>query len=217
MKSKIFIVDDHQMFRDGIKFLLTNIKNVEVVGEAENGKIFLQAIENQMPDIVLMDISMPEMNGVEATRTAMEKYPDLKIIALSMFGDEEYYYKMIHAGVKGFVLKESGSDELEEAINKVMNNQNFFSQELLNNVIYNIDKEKNQEIEALHKELGLSKREREVLYMLCSGYTTVEIGEKMSISKRTVEGHKQNLLNKTGTKTSVHLIMFAIKNKLVEL
>lgn len=215
-KNKLFIVDDHQMFRDGLKFLLAKLDNIEITGEAENGKLFIDALESVQPDIVLMDISMPEMDGVQATKMALEKYPNLKIIALSMFGDEEYYYKMIHAGVKGFVLKESGSHELEEAINSVLNNQNYFSQELLRNIIFNIGKEKSPQNNGIDEEINISLREKEILQEICSGLSTTEIAEKLNISKRTVEGHKANLLSKTASKNSVNLIMYAIKNGLVD-
>jgi len=215
-KKTLFIVDDHQMFRDGLKFLLAKLDNIEIIGEAENGKLFIDAIKNFEPDIVLMDISMPEMNGVEATKKAIELYPEIKIIALSMFGDEEYYYKMIHAGVKGFVLKESGSHELEEAIYSILGNQNYFSQELLRNVIFNINKEKNIQTSEIDNNLNISARESEVLQQICSGLSTTDIADKLNISKRTVEGHKASLLTKTGTKNSVNLIMYAIKNKLVD-
>jgi DNA-binding NarL/FixJ family response regulator len=216
-KNTVFIVDDHQMFRDGLKFLLAKIENIEIIGEAENGLEFLKKIENLKPDIVLMDISMPELDGVQATKKALQKYPDLKIIALSMFGDEEYYYKMIHAGVKGFVLKESGSNELEVAINLILDNQNFFSEELLRNIIFNIGKEKNTPVVIQDENSPISKRELEVLQLICSGLSTVEIGIKLNISKRTVEGHKSSLIAKTSTRNSVNLIMYAIKNNLVEI
>jgi len=234
-KQKIIIVDDHQMFRDGLKFLLSNVEFVEVINEAENGLQFLEILDKQLPDIVLMDISMPEMDGVTATKIALEKYPDIKIIALSMFGDEEYYYKMIHAGVKGFVLKESGSHELVEAIESVMNDNNYFSQELLRNIIISINNPKtpegeeiqdvqqmsqeqlivNEKIEDETEDAKISKRELEVLQYVCIGLSPAEIGEKLNISKRTVEGHKSSLLAKTSSKNVVNLIMYAIKNKLV--
>ncbi len=229
-KKKIFIVDDHQMFRDGLKFMFTNIENIEVIDEAENGKDFLEKLEKNMPDIVLMDISMPEMDGITATKIAVEKYPNLKIIALSMFGDEEYYYKMIHAGVRGFVLKESGSSELIEAIEAISDDNNFFSQELLRNIIVHINNNhQNANIKNINKivvtdetelnnfleNASISKREYEVLQCVCNGLSPAEIGEKLNISKRTVEGHKSSLLAKTNTKNVVNLIMYSIKNKLV--
>jgi len=217
-KQKIIIVDDHQMFRDGLKFMFANIDYIEVIDEAENGSDFLKKLEIHIPDIVLMDISMPEMDGVIATKLAIEKYPSLKIIALSMFGDEEYYYKMIHAGVKGFVLKESGSNELVEAIDSVINDNNYFSQELLRNIIVGINQKNadNKEETLLNEETSnISKRELEVLQYVCNGMSPIEIGEKLNISKRTVEGHKSSLLAKTNSKNVVNLIMYAIKNKLV--
>jgi DNA-binding NarL/FixJ family response regulator len=115
-ENKVIIVDDHKMFRSGLRFLLSNIPNITVIGEASNGKEFLEMAENETIDIALMDINMPEMNGIDATRIAMEKYPDLKVIVLSMHGEEEYYDQMLDAGVKGFLLKNSDADELIAAI-----------------------------------------------------------------------------------------------------
>ncbi len=141
MKTDIYdlvIVDDHKLFRDGIKMLLSNFNHFNVVGEASNGIEFLSLIENKLPDLVLMDISMPEMNGLEATRIALENHPDLKILVLSMFQDQEYYTKMIEYGANGFVLKEAGAEELIDAINTVLKGNNYFSQELLRNIILNL-------------------------------------------------------------------------------
>ncbi|MCK5537092.1 MAG: response regulator transcription factor, partial [Bacteroidales bacterium] len=120
-KLNIVIVDDHKMFRNGIK-LLIEVENIgNIVAEAENGQEFLDILETQKPDLVLMDIDMPIMNGIEATQKAIEKYPDLKILALSMFGDEKYYTQMIQAGAKGFILKKSGKYELEKSIWEIAN------------------------------------------------------------------------------------------------
>jgi DNA-binding NarL/FixJ family response regulator len=132
MKYKIIIVDDHDMFREGVKVLLGKSQKVEFIGEASNGEEFLRTLGNKQPDVVLMDISMPVMDGIEATRQAMHQNPNLKILALSMFGEEEYYYKMIQAGVHGFVMKSSGINELEHAIEEVARGASFFSPELLN-------------------------------------------------------------------------------------
>ena len=127
-KYKVILVDDHKLFRDGLKFVIMQMENLEVVAEASNGKEFLEIIENQEADLVLMDISMPELNGIEATKQAIAKYPKLKILALSMFCDEEYYFQMIQAGVMGFVLKESGKNELEEAITAILSGESYFLQ-----------------------------------------------------------------------------------------
>ena len=141
-KPNIVIVDDHVMFRDGLKSLIEQQNIGNVVAEAENGKKFLEIIEKQRPDLVLMDIEMPEMNGLEATENALLKYPDLRILVLSMFGDEDYYIRLINAGAKGFILKSSGKRELEEGIRDVALGESHFSNELLRRIIFNVGKNK---------------------------------------------------------------------------
>ncbi len=210
-KIKIILVDDHALFRNGLRILLNTIPNIEVIGESGNGKQFLELLELKIPDIVLMDINMPVMDGIEATQLATEKYPNLRIIALSMFGEEDYYYKMINAGVKGFLLKNSEINEVVEAINQVMQGASFFSQELLYNVIKNFNPHKEVEAELTN----LSKREVQVLEEICKGLSNQEIADSLFISKRTVDKHRANLLSKTNSKNTANLIMFAIKNKLI--
>jgi DNA-binding NarL/FixJ family response regulator len=188
-----------------------------VVGDASDGAEFLNKIEDVDVDIVLMDIAMPKIDGIEATTEVMEKYPDLKVIALSMFGDEEYYYKMIQAGACGFVLKESGSNDLQEAIKEVIKGNNYFSTQLLRNIIFSLGEKKQTITEITDGLISLTKRESEILQLICNGLSTAEIATKLHISNRTVEGHKANLLSKTGSKSSVNLVMFAIRNKLVNI
>lgn len=216
-KYSLVIVDDHSMFRDGISLLISELENIDVVGEFSNGKEFLDYIENNPVDIALMDIAMPHVDGVEATQTAMAKYPDMKIIALSMFGDEEYYYKMIEAGVKGFVLKESDGEELEKAIQTVIKGDSYFSQELLRSIIVNLGTQKQQQKKQEENKVKLSKREIEVLQHICNGSSNSEIADTLCISQRTVERHRSNLLTKTEAKNSINLVMYAIKNKIIEI
>jgi len=189
----------------------------EVVGEASNGKEFLELIDIINADIVLMDISMPGADGIEATARALEKYPDLKIIALTMFCDEEYYYKMIQAGVSGYILKESGKDELANAINTVISGENYFSQKLLRNIILNLNNTRTFKSTSQKQDIKLTPRETEILKLICQGLSNTEISEKISLSLRTVEGHKSNLISKTGVRNSVSLVMFALKNNLVNI
>jgi DNA-binding NarL/FixJ family response regulator len=214
---KILIVDDHKLFREGLNFVLSQIEGFEVVGEASNGKEFLDMIDQMEPDVVLMDISMPGLDGIEATSRAIAKHPDLKVIALTMFCDEEYYYKMIQAGVSGYILKESGKDELANAINTVLRGENYFSQKLLRNIIINLNQVKSFKGATLKQEIKLTPRETEILKLICQGLSNTEISEKISLSLRTVEGHKSNLINKTGVRNSVSLVMYALKNNLVEI
>lgn len=213
-KVKLFLVDDHKIFREGLKQLIEVEEVGAVIAEASNGQEFLAKLVEPLPDLVLMDISMPVMNGIEATRLAKEKYPDLTILALSMHGDEEYYYKMIEAGVKGFLLKDSGIKEIERAILSVVDGETYFSNELLRQIISGMNK---KNTESIPEKDGLSPREIEVLKEICNGLTNEEIADKLCISAQTVKGHRSNLLSKTNCKNSASLVMYAIKNKLVSL
>ncbi len=215
-KIKIAIVDDHNLFREGLAFLLSQSKEIDIIGEASNGYEFLKLLDFKLPDIVLMDIAMPEMDGIEATRIALEKYPELKIIALSMFEDQEYYYKMIHAGAHGFILKKSTGAELFKAIKDVMSGENYFSKELLKSIIINMPDKRTFKFEGDINLSDFTKREFEILRLLCTGLSSIEIADKLFISKKTVEGHKANLFLKTGLKNTISLVMYAIKNKLIE-
>jgi DNA-binding NarL/FixJ family response regulator len=217
VKKKVIIVDDHDMFRAGVKVLLNNTKTIEVVSEARNGKEFLEILEKHEPDAVLMDISMPVMDGIEATRQGLIIKPNLKVLALSMYGDEEYYFKMVRAGVKGFVLKSSGISELEKAIIEVSNNGNYFSNELLLQIISNFS-EQNQKLDSNKNATTLlTKREMEVLKLIVTGLSNSEIANKLNVSITTIKSHRSNLLNKTMCNNSASLIMYAIKNKIVEI
>lgn len=214
VKPKIIIVDDHLIFRQGLISIITSENIATVVGEASNGIEFIELISKMKPDIVLMDIDMPHMNGLDATEKAIKLIPELKIIVFSMFSDEEYYHKMIERGVKGFILKTSGINELENAIHEVMKGESYFSNELLRKIISNFEQQNNNE--QSKKEI-LSEREIEVLQQICLGLSTDEIGKKLFISPKTVKTHKSNLLAKTISKNTPALILYAIKNKIVEI
>ena len=213
-QDHFIIVDDHLIFRQGLTSIITSENIATVIGEASNGIELMELISKQKPDIILMDIDMPHMNGLDATEKAIKLIPDLKIIVFSMFSDEEYYHKMIERGVKGFILKTSGITELEKAIQEVMKGESYFSNELLRKIISGFNHKSNSE--AVKKEV-LSEREIEVLQQICLGLSTDEIGEKLFISPKTVKTHKSNLLAKTITKNTPALILFAIKNKIVEI
>jgi DNA-binding NarL/FixJ family response regulator len=211
---KLVIVDDHGLFRNGLKLLLNTTQLVQVVGEASNGVEFLDLIKSGLPDIVLMDIDMPVMDGIEATRRAIGLYPDLKIITLSMFGEDEYYYQMIEAGVKGFLLKNSDISELKQAIQQVYAGKTYFSEELLLSMLRNI---KTVSVAEKPGEVSLSDREIEVLQQICKGLSNQEIADVLHISKRTVDKHRANLLEKTNCRNTASLVMYALKNKLIEI
>ncbi|MDQ1332975.1 MAG: DNA-binding response regulator [Bacteroidota bacterium] len=211
-KIRILIADDHQLFRNGLKILLNSFPEFEVTGEASNGEEFLKLLRNTEADIALMDINMPEMDGIEATRNSLKISPGLSIIALSMYGEEEYYYKMVDAGAKGFLLKDSDISEVKEAILTVLKGGSYFSQELLYHVIQKI---KHRDHET--KLANLSKREKEILLKICDGLSNQEIAQALFISKRTVDKHRANLLGKTNSKNTASLILYAIRNKLIDI
>ena len=213
-KIKVTLVDDHDLFREGLKMLLSQFKEIEIVDDVANGKDLLKILETKLPDIVLMDIAMPKMNGIETTKRVLERYPDLKIISLSMFDDQNSYYQMIHAGAHGFIVKNAKGTELVKAIKEVMSGKNYFSTTLLKDII--LDLTTKEEFISEHKKTIFTKRETEILQLLCTGLTSFEIAEKLFISKKTVEGHKYNLLSKTGKKNTVNLVMYALKNDLIE-
>ncbi len=208
---RIALADDHQLFRNGLKILLGAYSEFEVVAEASNGVELLKMLEDCPADIILMDISMPEMDGAEATAQVTRLMPSSNVIALSMYGEEEYYYRMVEAGAKGFILKDSDISDVYDAIIAVHRGGNYFSQELLYHVIRRI---KNREQE--EKSSSLSKREKEILLKICEGLSNHEIANALFISKRTVDKHRANLLAKTGSKNTASLILYAIKNRLIE-
>jgi len=207
-KIKIIIVDDHQLFRNGLKYILSQNEGFEIIGEASDGAQFLELLKYITPDIVLMDINMPVLNGIEATKRALKQHPELKILVLTMFSEQEYYNHMIEIGAKGFILKDADNSELITAIQRISQGYTYFSQQLLLQLIRN----KTQD-----NSINLTDREQEVLEQICIGFSTQEIADKLNISLRTVERHRSNLLMKTESNNSVKLVVYAIKHNLVKI
>ncbi len=204
---RLAVVDDHTLFREGLVSLLKKGGGrFEVAWEACNGHEFLEKIAQDLPDVVLMDISMPVMDGVEATQTALTRFPELRIVALSMFGEQEYYLKMIQAGARGFLRKDSDIDEVAEVICKVYNGVNCFSQEML----YSLVTHRPEMSGAV-----LSEREIQILEWICRGLSAHEIADKLCLSRRTVEKHRANILEKTNCRNTAQLVVYAMKNKFV--
>ncbi len=211
----IAIVEDHTLFREGIKTLLNKFSDFKVIAEYSNGKEFIDEIDNINPDIVLMDIEMPVLNGIEASKLAIARKPKSKIIVLSMYSDKHYYYEMIMAGISGFIIKDASITQLEKAIHEVHSGLSFFSPELIQKAFI-LSNEKNSKINKLN-ELELTNREKEIMDLICQGLSNNEISEKLFLSPRTVESHKNKLMQKTECKNTASLIIYAIKNQLVEI
>ena len=215
---KIFLVDDHTLFRNGLRGLLNARPDCEVIGEASSGEEFLEKLpEYEQIDIVFMDIAMPGISGDETTARALEIRPDLKIITLSMFGDEDYYYRMVSVGAKGFLLKSSDIDEVTTAIETVANGGSYFSQELLDGLMNYLQPAPQPAPVEIEDEEALSERELEVLIEICKGLSNQQIADKLFISKRTVDKHRANILDKTGCPNTANLVVYAIKHNLVEI
>lgn len=208
----IVLADDHKLFREGLKVLLQQFSFIKKIVEVENGQEFVDLVkEKKSFDIVFMDIEMPIMDGITATKEGLKHNPNLKIIALSMYGEEDYYTQMINAGAKGFMLKNSGIDDVEKAIKTIINGHNYFSPEILESLIKSFGKQEEKE-----KTSRLTEREEEVLFLICKGFSNQEIADKLYLSKRTVDKHRENLLSKTQAKNTAGLVIYAVKNNIVE-
>ena len=208
---KIIIVDDHEIFRNGLKMILGRVKHIDIVGEAGNGQEFLDLIRKTSADVVLMDIEMPVMNGIDATTQAIKEQPNLNILALTMFNDDDYIQSMMDAGVRGFLIKNVSKDTLDKAILTVYRGGTYYSEELFNF----FTKKFSEHPKTKEPEIVLTAREKEVLHLLAEGMNNKEIANSLFISERTVVGHKSNLLAKTGTKSAISLLAYSIKNGLV--
>ncbi len=209
-KVQVLLVDDHELFSEGMKVLFDVSPEAVIYNSCKNGMEFLDAIENKMPDVVLMDINMPVMNGIDATHKAVERFPEIKIIALSMYGEEEYLESMLDAGAKGFLVKNTGIDELERAIKTVHEGKSYFSSDLLSILMNLLRNPKKEEVNK--EQQKFSERELEILQLICKGMTNQEIGDKLFISHRTVDGHRANIISKAEVKNTVQLVTYSIRN-----
>ena len=216
---RIALVDDHSLFRKGLKVLLSSRKDFSVVVDAGSGEEFLSLLGEARPDVVFMDYAMPEMNGAETTRRALELLPDLKVITLSMFGDNAYYSQMMSSGAKGFLLKDSEFSEVVEAVETVYGGGTYFSASLLESLSHSMRSAgaAGRLGDDIAESDRLSEREIEVLVAICQGLSTQEIADKMFISKRTVDKHRANILDKSGCKNTASLVVYAIRNGFVEI
>ena len=210
---KIALVDDHTLFRTGLAGLLSQHDGFEVVADVGSGEEFLTLLPSLDVDVVFMDISMPGIDGAETTRRALAERPELRIVTLSMYGDEHYYTRMMESGASGFLLKDSDIEEVYNAVEVTMAGDSYFSSALLGTLTRNMSMLMVEE----HDEDQLSNREVEILVEVCRGLSNQEIADKLFISKRTVDKHRANIMEKTGCKNTANLVVYAIKNHLVDL
>lgn len=213
-RINIVLVDDHSLFRTGLAGLLSRRDDFNVVADYGSGEEFLANIDNLDVDVVFMDISMPGIDGAETTRRALALRPTMRIITLSMFGDDHYYTRMVESGASGFLLKDSDIDEVYSAVESVVAGDSYFSNALLGSLTRHMMP---LTPEVLTDEDALSNREIEILLEVCKGLSNQEIADKLFISKRTVDKHRANILEKTGCKNTANLVVYAIKNHLVEI
>jgi len=211
MEYRIALVDDHTLFRNGLRGLLEHCTGYRVVGEAGGGEEFLAMLDTLDADVVFMDFAMPGIDGAQTTERALARRPELKIITLSMYGDESYYSRMVEAGARGFLLKDSDIGDVIEAIETVAAGGTYFSPQLLSSLAGRM-----RTREAVADE-PLSSREREILVAVCRGLSNQEIADELFISKRTVDKHRANILEKTGCKNTASLVVYAIRNRIVEI
>ena len=206
------VVDDHEFFRKGVVMTVNSFEYATVVAEAANGQEFLNLLDTTTPDLVLIDIKMPVMNGLEATIQSLQEFPDLKIIALSMYGEENFLEEMIKAGVKGFLLKNISREDLDHALRTVLDGDIYYSEKLLPFFTKKFFKK-----DSLNGTGNLTAREHEILRYVARGLTNREIAGILSLSDRTVSNHRANLLSKTGSRNTVELLIYSIKNGLVKI
>lgn len=212
----LLIVDDHKIFRDGLKMLLSQFPFIGEVHEASNGQEFLDMVGDIQPDVVMMDINMPVMGGIEATRAALERYPELKIIVLTTFHDEDFIEQMMIAGVEGYMLKRSTPEEFETAMHRVAAGGNYFSDEIVRTVSTKLNKIREENLARTTRPV-FTHRETEILELLCKGLNNEQISEIIHISPKTIEKHKSNLFQKTDTNNTINLILYAFRNGLAEI
>lgn len=213
---RLAIADDQLLFIKGLKLLISSFEDIQLIIEAHNGQELLDAIAKQQPEVVLMDLRMPVMDGLEATKRIKAQYPKIKILLLSMYDNERLINHMMKVGANGYLLKNEDPEVLKEAIYAVMEKEFYFT-EYVSKALLQGTQKKNKEIRPWKTDRGLNitKRELEILQLICQEYTSHEIAEKLAISKRTVENHRQNIIEKTGVKNTAGLIIFALRNRLV--
>jgi two-component system response regulator NreC len=215
MNIKILVADDHKIVRDGLRTLIEKENGMEVIAEAEDGRSAVKQAKKLLPDIVIMDITMPDLNGIDATRAIFEETPEVKVIALSMHSDRRFVSGMLEAGASAYLLKDSAFEELATAIRTVVANQIYLSPKIADIVVRRfVSKSASTERSAFTE---LTKREREVLQLLAEGVSTKKIAGRLNLSVKTVETHRANIMDKLDIHTISELVKYAIREGLTSL
>jgi two-component system nitrate/nitrite response regulator NarL len=207
VNKKIFIVDDHQMVIDGLRLMIEGFEGFDIVGESNHPEQALDMLKTNEVDILLTDVSMPGMSGIELTRQVKKAHPQIKVLALSMFGDSQVITEMVDAGVSGYILKNTGKQELVEALNRLAAGQNYFAQD--------ITLQLSRSYKQGHEESRLTDREIEIICLIEKDLNNKQIAGQLFISERTVETHRKNILRKTNTQTVVGLLKYAYERKII--
>ncbi len=215
-KIKILLADDHQMFLDGLCALLSQIVYVEIVATVNNGAQLLEKLKTIKGDLVIADLHMPVIDGLEATKMIREHYPSVKVLGLTMDNELETIQAMLEAGASGYILKNTGKAELELAILQVMKGENYLSQSISAQLAQSLFQKKKAVPEETSELEMLTERETEILKMIALENSNVEIAEKLFISPKTVETHRKNLMKKIGVRNSLGIYKFALKHKLID-
>ncbi len=212
MSVRILIVDDHKLIRQGIAQFLENDEKYVLTGEASEGIEALEFLKSNEVDLVLTDISMPHMDGIELAKNIHSEYPDIKIVGLTIMNDNNHIKKLMNAGAVGYILKNCSESELKKALDKVMDGETYYSPEATETVMNSLMKKKN----TISVDMPLTTREKEVLELIVKEFSNQEMADKLFISLRTVDAHKRNLLEKTGAKNIAGLVVYAINHNLVD-
>ena len=215
-KIKLAIVDDQKLFLEGLRYIVKTFNDIEVILEASNGRELIELIPSKMPDVILMDLKMPQMDGLEATKYIKANFPNIKIILLTLYDDERFINLLMDHGANSYLVKNEDPEVLQEAILSVVSKGYFFN-DYISKALLNARKNKIKRIGTnipLNDNIQLSQRELEILELICQEFTTSEIAKKLFITARTVDGHRRRLLDKTGAKNVVGLVIFAYNNNL---
>ncbi|HEY0677725.1 MAG TPA: response regulator transcription factor [Chitinophagaceae bacterium] len=211
---RLVIADDHEIFRDGLALMLSKQQDVELVAQAQNGMELIQLAGQHQPDVIMTDIKMPVMDGIEATRLLLQRDPKLKIIALSMFDEENLIVDMLEAGAKGYLLKNADKQEILEAISNVYEDKTYYCRHTSARLASMIVKSKFNPYKK-SEPVSFNEREKEIIRMICQQCTTQEIGEKLFLSKRTVEGYRTRLLEKMNVKNTAGVVIYALRHHFI--